>query len=425
MSSSTLPPVELASSDAAAMIEAATILAGLRYAHLENSLSTPISSPSVIIPSIEQVSPSKVYSGPARSGNPFNTRSPGAPSPSSSQGSGSSGLKLKLRFSKDATAADDGPIPANNARSGRSGLKLKLRCIQSALHPSTTPIAGAGHKRKITELVTHPEDDTDSEIDIVPPKRRMKPTVQPPPTQPPLPIIVAPTMKRNQRILDPSKADHAALIAAATKAGKEYYDSDEDVAGDVKDTTKPELFRNVVWGAYATGYDNDNDFQAQPEFTQFVPGRFELLPDGTVRDQKHKLVVKLLDKNGKKRIFANPPPRDWASQEAITALNKRTVQQIRRNTSVRFREVVQAYVAEERQWILGNLTAGKPTKGWKAFVEAFNQNFAGKVLAGTAGARPLRSHSSLTKEVERFGDDFYMKGRVPVAAKKVKKEKKE
>jgi hypothetical protein len=234
--------------------------------------------------------------------------------------------------------------------------------------------------------------------------------------------VAAPTMKRSERILDPKKAEHAALIAAATKAGKEYYDSDVDVAGDVKDTTKPEPFRNVTWGAYATSYNDNDNFQAEPDFTQFVPGRFELLPDGTARDQKRKLVVKLLDKNGNKRIFANPPPRDWASQEAITALNKRTVQQIRRNTSVRFCEVVQAYVAEERQWILANLTAGKPTKGWKAFVEAFNEQFAGKVLAGTAGARPLRSHSSLTKEVERFGADFYMRGRVPVAAKRVKKE---
>ncbi|KAG9184957.1 hypothetical protein G6011_11787 [Alternaria panax] len=279
----------------------------------------------------------------------------------------------------------------------RPGLKLKLRHIQSALRLSPPPVVGVGHKRKFT----HHED----EVDL--------------PPNPPSALIAAPTMKRMERILDPNRADHAALIAAATKAGTEYYDSDSsDVAGDVKDTSKPKLFRNVTWGAYATFYDNDTDFQAQPDFTQFVPGRFELLPDGTVRDQKHKLVVKLLDKNGKKRVFANPPPRDWASQEAITALNKRTVQQIRRNTSVRFREVVQAYLQEERTWILANLTNGKPTKGWKAFVDAFNKAFAGKVLVGTAGARPARSHSSLTKEVERFGAEFYVKGLVPVLAKK-------
>ncbi|RYO44895.1 hypothetical protein AA0113_g10638 [Alternaria arborescens] len=279
----------------------------------------------------------------------------------------------------------------------RPGLKLKLTCIQSALHPSPLPIAGAGHKRKFT----HHEDD-----------------VQLPPIAPSLPISI-PTMKRLKRILDPQKTEHAVLIAAATKDGAEYYDSDaSDVAGDVKDTTKPELFRNVTWGAYATSYDNDADFQAQPESTQFVPGRFELLADGTVRDQKHKLVIKLLDKNRKKRIFANPPPRDWASQEAITALNKRTVQQIRRNTSVRFREVVQAYVQEERTWILANLTNGKPTKGWKTFVEEFNKTFAGRIPVGAAGARPVRSHSSLTKEVERFGAEFYTKGLIPVPAKK-------
>ncbi|KAI4951586.1 hypothetical protein J4E86_007002 [Alternaria arbusti] len=421
MSSSTLPSVELVSPG---MLEAATILAGLRHTRPRDPFTTPTRSPSVILPSVEQASPIDVPMVAARAGHTFGPRSTGAPSPSASYSSGKPRLlKLKLRSPKNTTAVDSTPIPVSqavgppSAESGRSGLKLKLRCIQSALHPSSpTPIAGAGHKRKIDQLVTQSEDDNDSEVDIMPPKRRMKQTAQAP-----LPIS-APTMKRNKRILDPKRADHAALIATAAKAGNEYYDSDVgDVAGDVKDTTKPELFRNVNWGAYATDYADDDNFKANPEFTQFVPGRFELLADGTAFDQKHKLVIKLLDNHGKKRIFANPPPRNWASQEAITALNKRTVQQIRRNTSVRFREVVQAYVAEERKWILANLTAGKPTKGWKAFVEAFNQTFGGKVLAGTAGARPLRSHSSLTKEVERFGADFYMKGRVPVTAKKVVK----
>ena len=420
MSSSTLPSVELVSPD---MLEAATILAGLRHDHPRDPFTTPTRSPSVILPSVEQASPIDVPMGAARAGHTFGPRSTGAPSPSASYSSGNRRFKLKIRRPKDTTAVDSTPIPVShaaglpNAGSGRSGLKLKLRCIQSALHPSPpTPIAGAGHKRKIDQLVTQSEDDKDSEIDIMPPKRRMKQTAQPAPT------ISTPALKRNKRILDPKRAEHAALIATATKAGSDFYDSDVgDVPGDVKDITKPGLFRNVTWGAYAIDYADDDNFKANPEFTQFVPGRFELLADGTVRDQKHKLVVKLLDKNGKKRIFANPPPRNWGSQEAITALNKRTVQQIRRNTSVRFREVVQAYVAEERKWILANLTAGKPTKGWKAFVEAFNQTFGGKVLAGTAGARPLRSHSSLTKEVERFGADFYIKGRVPVTAKKVVK----
>jgi len=54
-------------------------------------------------------------------------------------------------------------------------------------------------------------------------------------------------------------------------------------------------------------------------------------------------------------------------------LNKRTIQQIRRNTSVRFREVVQAYVVEERRWILANLTTGKPTRDRKTFVEEFKK----------------------------------------------------
>jgi hypothetical protein len=105
--------------------------------------------------------------------------------------------------------------------------------------------------------------------------------------------------------------------------------------------------------------------------TQFVPGRFELLPDGTISDQKAKLVLKLLDNAGRKRIFTNPPPRDWTNQ-AISALNKRTVEQIRRNTCVRFHDVVHTYVQEERCWILANLTNGKPVVGRKEIIGSFS-----------------------------------------------------
>lgn len=157
--------------------------------------------------------------------------------------------------------------------------------------------------------------------------------------------------------------------------------------------------------------------------TQFVPGRFELLPDGTASDQKKKLMIKLTDKQHRQRIFLNPPPRDWNNQDAITALNKRTVQQIRRNTSVRFREVVEPYVKEEREWILAHLTDGKPTNGWKKFVDAFNREFEGKRLTGCNAARPERSHSSLTKEVERFGA-MYSKGVVPMTVSQAKRTKK-
>lgn len=88
------------------------------------------------------------------------------------------------------------------------------------------------------------------------------------------------------------------------------------------------------------------------------------------------------------------------------------MQQIRRNTSVRFREVVEPYVKAERVWILAHLTDGKPTSGWKKFVDAFNREFEGRLLAGCKVTRPERSHSSLTKEVERFGT-MYAKGVVP------------
>jgi hypothetical protein len=80
---------------------------------------------------------------------------------------------------------------------------------------------------------------------------------------------------------------------------------------------------------------------------------------------------------------------------------------------------VEPYVREEREWILAHLTDGKPTNGWKKFVDAFNREFEGKTLAGCQVARPERSHSSLTKEVERFGA-MYTKGIVPKTVSQVK-----
>ena len=232
-------------------------------------------------------------------------------------------------------------------------------------------------------------------------------------------------LKRSERILDVSNDEHAKLIAAAPKVGNEYYDSDaEDIPGPIKGISKSHLFRNVSWGAYATDKSNDDDFPSRPVFRQFVPGRFERLPDGTAADQKTKLIIKLTDNDGKKHIYTNPPPRDWNNQEAITALNKRTVQQIRRTTDVQFRARVPEYIDAERKWLVANLTSGKPTNGWKRLVADFNNHFAGKVVARATGPRPARTQSSLSKEVGRFSTEFYGKGLVPVLSKKVKNEQK-
>ncbi|KAJ4381475.1 hypothetical protein N0V86_002834 [Didymella sp. IMI 355093] len=350
-------------------------------------------------------------------------------------------------------------IHSSSSVSFSSGLKLKLRGIEAAIKesPHTTDSSFApsdtssAPKRTSFEAVSDDDFDTDSEIDFMPPSRKViRPIIErrakrttsrkakkvkmmqedsdyeddakfdagdeqsSPNRSPDCKLILSSNvLKRSERILDPANPDDAKLIAAATKAGSEYYDSDADeLPGNVKETNKPHLFRNVRWGSLATDYSHPSDFTTEPEFTQFVPCRFERLPDGSASDQKRKLIIKLTDKQHRQRIFLNPPPRDWTNQEAITALNKRTVQQIRRNTSVRFREVVEPYIKQEREWILTHLTDGKPTGGWKQFVDAFNRQFEGKTLVGCEGSRPERSHSSLTKEVERFGD-VYAKGVVP------------
>jgi len=230
-------------------------------------------------------------------------------------------------------------------------------------------------------------------------------------------FLVEPKLKRTERMVDPNKPEDAALIAQATKAGSEIYDSDaEDLAGDVKGAGKPGLYRNVKWGVSATSFQN---FKQTEPFVDFVPGRWERQPDGSVRDQKYKLLVKFFDFKGKQKIFKNPPPKDWNDQTALTALNKRSVQQWRRHTKYRFRKVVTQYIHEERVWILEHLNAeGKPTVGWKPFVKNFNDKFEGEIIAGQDEPRPARTQSSMTKEIERFASE-YKAGRVPVPVERV------
>lgn len=79
-------------------------------------------------------------------------------------------------------------------------------------------------------------------------------------------VLSSNILKRSERILDPTNPDHAALIANAITAGPEYYDSDVDeLPGNVKETNKPHLFRNVKWGSLATDYSNQADFTTEPE----------------------------------------------------------------------------------------------------------------------------------------------------------------
>lgn len=235
-------------------------------------------------------------------------------------------------------------------------------------------------------------------------------------------ILVHSEMKRFRKILNKNDPNDKALIEAAEKAPRTIYDTDGELEdGEIgHNIAQPDKFLNVKWGEDAYIKD-DSDFEENLPFSQFVPGRFERMPDGTARDQKWKLLVKLVTKDGQKKIFRNHPPKDWEDQEAISALNKRTVQQIRRNTKYRSRPVVHRYIHEEREWILQNLNKqGKPKKDWKLFISEFNKMFAGKTFGDDPEPRPARTGSSLTKEVERFRE-IYTKGQVPVPVEKPKK----
>ena len=101
--------------------------------------------------------------------------------------------------------------------------------------------------------------DDDSEFDAADERESDSPRSSPT-------VLFSTSLKRSERMLDPQNPEHAVLIAAAPKAGSEYYDSDaEDLPGPVKDTTKPHLFRNVKWGALATDYTDPTAFPTEPE----------------------------------------------------------------------------------------------------------------------------------------------------------------
>jgi hypothetical protein len=233
-------------------------------------------------------------------------------------------------------------------------------------------------------------------------------------------ILVEAWTSRYKRIVKEDDPKNAELIAKAIADGKmagdEVYDTDgEDDPNTInKNVKNPEWYQPVRWGEKT--FDTE-DATWNPtvleEFTNFVPGRWEHMPNGEVRDQKHKCIIKLVDLNGKKVTFHNNPPKDWSDQKAISALSKRVVQQIRRNTNYRFRDVVTPYLPEERKWILTQLNVGKPKKGFRAFRADFNKQFAGKKLAGDDSVRPYRSESSLQKELDGRKED-YKNGHIPV-----------
>jgi hypothetical protein len=343
-------------------------------------------------------------------------------SPANSSAASSSGSSSK-RTSSEAFSDESGTNYDTD-----SSIEIRPLSNNSTDPTGKTRTAASSRAKRVKTAHKDRNYDDDSEFDAADERESESPRSSPT-------VLSTTNLKRSERMLDPRNPEHAVLIAAAPKAGSEYYDSEaEDLPGPVKDTTKPHLFRNVKWGTLATDYSDPTAFPTEPELyvppvfaltilvitntthsTQFVPGRYELLPDGTAFDQKHKLLIRLTDTHSRTRVFTNPPPLDWNDQVAITALNKRSVQQIRRNTHVRFREVVAPYVKQEREWIVNHLEAGKPKDGWKKFVVAFNRRFKGKVLDKKGPPRPERSHSSLTKEVERFGG-VYSQGGIPETA---------
>ncbi|KAJ8119082.1 hypothetical protein OPT61_g72 [Boeremia exigua] len=228
------------------------------------------------------------------------------------QTNGATSMNGREPASSFTTPSDNYSSPSG---SPSSGLKLKLRGIQAALRSSSGSDNGASpqsassssRKRTSVEASFEEEDDTDSEIDIMPPSRMIVKVAMEKSSahtaarrqikkvknshrdsdsdyhgdsdfdagdegsSPANNLVLSSNvLKRSERMLDPNNPEHAALIAATPKAGSEYYDSDaEDLPGNAKDTSKPHLFRNVSWGAFATDYSDPHAFTTEPELWVF------------------------------------------------------------------------------------------------------------------------------------------------------------
>lgn len=210
---------------------------------------------------------------------------------------------LKSALSADSDEGSDDFTPPSSP--SKRVLKLRLRGMQGILHNRIKSVDNIprqpnllSSKRTSHEAFFDEDDDTDSEIDIMPPKRNLDAQRAPKhparrtlptkkhkvthldsdytdsdsdsgalPTSSAEPLILSSTvLKRAERMLDPNNREHAALIAAAPKAGRDYYDSDGDeLPGPVKETSKPHLFRNVKWGSLAHDYSDPTAFPTEPE----------------------------------------------------------------------------------------------------------------------------------------------------------------
>lgn len=180
------------------------------------------------------------------------------------------GLKLKLRLVKSSLAEYNAGEAANAAGGKRSisgvgtlpgqprekrvrqQAKLRLKLKLKLKVPREEEENGAVHGRSAEEI-------RDAELLLFFARRAVvHKSAQL--------SLVTPGLKRNDRMVDAGNDGDAALVAAASKVGDEYYDSDaSDLPGDVKESSRPDLFRNVKWGSYATDFSNDAEFPREPK----------------------------------------------------------------------------------------------------------------------------------------------------------------
>ncbi|KAL9065043.1 MAG: hypothetical protein Q9157_007616 [Trypethelium eluteriae] len=92
---------------------------------------------------------------------------------------------------------------------------------------------------------------------------------------------------------------------------------------------------------------------------------------------------------------------DWSSRACINSLNKWKAQVLRRCTGKNVRKTITPYLRRERDWIQAYRREHLRHSDTD-LADAFNKEFAGKIIDGSSSPRPTRSRASIQSDLARI-----------------------
>ncbi|KAL9094207.1 MAG: hypothetical protein Q9165_003622 [Trypethelium subeluteriae] len=103
---------------------------------------------------------------------------------------------------------------------------------------------------------------------------------------------------------------------------------------------------------------------------------------------------------GQVRSYVYLQKVDWCSRASINSLNKWKAQILRRCTGKNVRKSITPYLKRERDWIQAYRRKHSGLSDTD-LADAFNKEFAGKVVDGSSSPRPMRSRASIQSDLAR------------------------